>query len=447
MRLPRRQKYFRGEVLIGIIIALGIFMILSQAVMVLAFSAYDLVSYTRARISARHIALEEMETIRNAPFDDVGTIGGIPSGIFEQERQVFRNGQTYTVRTRVNYIDDPFDGLSPTDTLPTDYKRVRVDVSWGGIAQSSFSEVTIVTDIAPDGIETLEGGGTLSILVFDANGEPVPQAQVQIVAASTTPPVNTSYFTSDTGRVTIPGAPICTSCYQITVTKEGFSTDRTYSVSEIENPLKPQATVLEQQLTEISFTIDEFASLALVTTSNTDFLPLPDQIVRVHGEKIIGTDGLDNPVYKFDQDVVTDASGALNIEELEWDTYHIALPPDSTSDIAFTNPISPLAVAPNEIINLQVALTTDSTSSLALRFRNSLDEPVASVAATLKDDTGFEATASSGVEGAPNFGQVFFEALEDKLYTIIATASGYTEHQSNITVSGDTTENILLNNP
>lgn len=446
MSLPSTRKFSQGEVLIGIIIALGIFVILSQAVMALAFSAYDLVSYTRARISARHIALEEIETIRNASFENVGTIGGIPSGIFEQERLVLRNGQSYTVRTRVNYIDDTFDGVSPADLLPADYKRVRVDVSWGGLAESSFSEVTLVTDIAPNGIETIVGGGTLAVLVFDASGEPVPQAQVRI-EASTVPPIDTSYFTSDTGRVTLPGSPACTSCYKITVTKDGFSTDSTYSTSEVENPLKPQATILEAQLTETSFTIDRLSSLSLqsVSTEESGFAVLPNQIIRINGQKTIGTDGLDNPVYKFDQEVVTDGNGALSIDELEWDTYQLSLPSDSTSNIIYSNPISPFTVAPSESTNLLVALTADDGPSLALNFQDSSSAPVASVAAILKDNLGFEASASSGIEGTASFGQVFFNSLEDKLYTLIATASGFVEHQSNITVNGDTIETILLN--
>jgi hypothetical protein len=446
MLLPVKNKApKRGEALIGIIIALGVFLILSQAVISLSFSVYDLVSYIRARISARHIAIESIEIIRNASYDDVGTIGGIPDGIFIQEQAVARNGQSYTIRTRVNFIDDEFDGVAPIDTLPTDYKRVRVDVSWGGISPSSLNEVSLVTDIAPRGIETTVGGGTLSILVFDSNGEPVPQAEVSIVAASAAPPVDATYYTSDLGRITLPGAPICNTCYEISVTKAGFSTERTYSTAEIENPIKPLATVLEEQLTEISFNIDEFARLDLASVGlPPDFSPLPNQIIRVRGEKIIGTDGLDDPVYKFDLDLVTDAAGALSIEELEWDVYHVLLPSDSTLDIASTNPISPFSVLPNDDILLSVSLTPDNGSSLLAIFEDGSSGNVASVAATLKDDLGFEASTSSGISSAPNYGQAFFDSLEDKAYTMIATASGFLEFIGDININGDTVERIIL---
>jgi len=443
MSLPKAPK--RGQSIIGVIIAIGIFVILSQAVATLAFSAYDLISYTRARISARHIALESIEIVRNAPYDDVGTIGGIPTGIFTQEQDVSRNGQNYTIRTRVNYIDDPFDGVSPDDTLPTDYKRVRVDVSWGGVAASNFSEVSVVTDVAPRGIETTAGGGTLSILAFNALGQPVPQAEVLIVANSTTPPVNATYFTSDTGRVTLPGSPICNTCYQITVTKAGMSTDRTYSTTEVENPVKPLVSILEGQLTEVSFAVDTFARLSLTTYGEEPGFPaLPNQIIRIRGEKTIGTNGLDEPVYKFDQEIVTDGSGQLTIEELEWDNYHISLPTDSTVEIAGTNPVSPMSVNPAQEVSLLISLVADSASSLLARFEDGSSLLVASVAAMLEDGVGYEASKSSGVAGVANFGQVFFDGLEDKIYTLTATASGFLELTTDISINGDVSERIIL---
>ncbi len=437
----------KGDTLIGIIIAMGIFMILSQAVITLAFSVYDLVSYSRARISARHIALESMEIIRNAPYDEVGTVGGIPSGIFTQTQSINRNGQTYTIRTRVNYIDDEFDLIFPADTLPTDYKRVRVDVSWGGLAASGFSEVSIVTDISPRGVESTPGGGTLSILVFDGLGEPIGQAEVTVVAADTTPPVNATYFTSDTGRITLPGAPICDGCYQITVTKDGYSTDRTYSTAEVANPEKPHATIREGELTEPSFTIDKFARLDLSTVglAAQGYPALPNQIVRLQLEKTIGTTALDEPVYKFDQDLVTDSEGNLSIEELEWGNYYVLLPDDSTQLIASTNPISPFIVDPEEDVDLLVSLTPEVPSSLNIAFRDSDDNLIASVAATLKDSLGFEASQSSGIEGSANFGQVFFDSLSDQVYTLIATASGLLEHIEDITVTGNTNWEVILN--
>jgi len=304
--------------------------------------------------------------------------------------------------------------------------------------------VSLVTDIAPRGTESAAGTGTLSILVFDALGQPVAQAQVQITA-TTVPPVNATYFTSDTGRVTLPGSPICNTCYQITVTKAGYSTDRTYSTTEVTNPTKPLITVLAAQLTEASFNIDRFARLDVTTLGEEPELAvLPNQIVRIRGQKTIGTDGLDDPVYKFDQEIVTDSAGKLVIEELEWDLAEISLPTDSTVEIAGINPISPISIDPAEDIALLISLATDDQGSLLTRFEDGTSGLVASVAATLKDGVGYEASESSGVTGAANFGQVFFDGLEDKAYTLIATASGFLEFTIDIPVSGDQNERLIL---
>jgi hypothetical protein len=141
-----------------------------------------------------------------------------------QQESIERNKLTYTVKTEIIYYDDPFDGTAATgdDTLSTDYKRVRVEVSWGGLTPSRVGPVVLLTDIVPKGIETTAGGGTLSIIVFDASGAPVPQATVTIIANSVNPPVNITTQTSDNGRVIRPGMPICIACYEITVTKTSF---------------------------------------------------------------------------------------------------------------------------------------------------------------------------------------------------------------------------------
>lgn len=434
---------------IGLIISLGIFTILSQAVITLVVSAYDLIIYTRTRTVARHLVEEELEIIRNAPYDQVGTVGGIPAGNFKQEQTTDRNGLTYTLRTTIVYIDDPFDGFSPTDTLPVDYKRVRVDAYWGGVGGVTPNKYTLYSDIAPRGVETIEGGGTLSVLVFDAGAEPVPQASVRVVASSASPPVDQTYQTNDNGRVVLPGAPICNSCYEITVTKSGYSTDKTYGTASVANPVRPHATILEAQLTEVSFAIDQFASLTINTYGSRDnnFPPLGGQVVRVYGDKIIGTDSLDNNIYKFDQEIVTDTGGGLSIDELEWDNYHFEIPEDSTYNISGTNIPIPLLVAPNQDVSLLMALEPESDNNLLVTFTDVGDTPIASVSAQLKLGPVFTASESSGISGDPDFGQIFFDTLNSATYVLEATAGGFVDFSGNINVSGATLETIILNSP
>ncbi len=431
--LPKKNIE-KGQSLIGILVALAIFSILSQAIFTVVVTSYNLISFNRARITARHLAQEKIELIRNLPYDNVGTQGGIPPGPLPQTETIERNKLNYTVRTTIIYIDDPFDGVAPSDTLPTDYKRVRVEVSWQGTVSSHNSPVVFLTDIAPKSVETTAGGGTLSIIVFDANGNPVPQANVSIVANSTNPPVNLTLQTSSNGRIILPGAPECNSCYQINVTKTGFSTDRTYSTSEVANPTKPHQTIIERQLTEVSFSIDKLSQLTIKTFNGREdnFTPLGNVNFRLVGNKTIGTDTNGQPVFKFDQNLSTNSSGILTLSNIEWDTYQLLLGSLSPYDITGTNPLQPLSILPDTSVDFSVALSPSSNNFFAA-FIDNAGNPIASVSATLSNsDTGFSETKITGLSSEPDFGQVNFSNLTQQDYTLSATAAGYLNFNTNI---------------
>jgi len=235
------------------------------------FGAYQLalkvVSQSKARITATALSNQKIEMVRNLAYDDVGTIGGIPPGTIPETEIITRNNLDYTVKTTIIYIDDPFDGVAPADTLSTDYKRVKVKVSWSG----RFSgDVILITDVVPKGVESEIGGGTLGISVFDASGLGVPQADMHIVNSQVSPPIDVWYQTDSYGDLIIPGAPASIESYQITASKTVpllYSTDRTYGRGEVANPLKPHATIFAGQVTSISFSIDRVSALSVDTQS------------------------------------------------------------------------------------------------------------------------------------------------------------------------------------
>lgn len=439
-------KSARGEIYIGVLIAIGIFLILSQAVVNLMFSSFDLVSFNKARTNAKFIASEHIEYIRNLSFEDVGTVGGIPNGILNQNETRFINGLEYNIKISVIYVDDSFDNTAPNDLLPNDYKRARVDVSWGGLAESGENTVTLVTDIAPNGIESVTGGGTISILVFDSEGNGVSEAEVVIEAPDLDPPISINLETNQNGIIVLPGAPTCTSCYKITVSKEGYSSEKTYSTEEITNPTKPDLTVLEAQLTEISFAIDELANFTLNTTAGieSNFTALGGQIVRMYGTKILGTNEFDEPIYKFDSELVTNSSGTINIPDLEWDTYSFALPDDTTKTLSASSSLIPLAVLPNENVNFSIALSPQTDFSLWGTFVDGSDNLLEDVNVVITESGEEIANLTSGLSTELNFGQIFISNLEDKIYTLSAIKEGYLPYSGSIEISGNMYEKIIL---
>lgn len=442
--LPLKKKISLGQILLSLLLSLTIFAILAHAIFSLTTTSFQFVALSKARITARHLAEERIELIRNLAYDDVGTLGGIPAGRLSQNENIVKNGLNYQVQTSIIYVDDPFDGRSPDDLLSTDYKSVRVDVSWEGVAASRQNPVVLVTNIAPRGIETAVGGGTLSILVFDSNAIPVGQADIHIFADTVNPVVDLNLQTNDNGRVVLPGAPACIECYSITVTKENCSTDRTYTSSEVANPDKPLVSAVEGGLTEVSFAIDKLSTLNIASVADRDnnFDSLGNITFRLRGQKTIGTDVNDLPVYKYDQQLVTEDTGTLTFADVEWDNYELTLP-GGGYDIAGTNPLIPLVILPGTVYDFTFALSLSTNHRLLLVFTDPSLVPIASVSATLSQ-SAYEETKYSGQIDDPDFGQIFFPNLSDLTYNLQATASGFIDFSTTVDVSGYTREKIIL---
>lgn len=220
-----------------------------------------------ARAGATALMEERMEYIRSLPYRDVGTKGGIPDGVLQEEETLEFNDITYQRRVFVQYYDDPTDGTGSNDNndVTQDYKRAKVAVSWQGQGQEKTIESA--SFIMPDGIETSEGGGTLSLRVFDAVGDPVENAEIHIENSSTSPAIDTTTFTDPDGEIRFSGAPAA-SGYEITVSKSGFSQAQTYDRTGTNvNPDPGHLTVASSSVTTASFPIDEVSTVNLETVT------------------------------------------------------------------------------------------------------------------------------------------------------------------------------------
>ena len=100
----------------------------------------------------------------------------------------------------------------------------------------------------------------MSLSVIDAGFQPVVGAQVLVVNPATSPPINTTLFSDAAGQVVIVGAP-ASAGYEITVSKAGYSTARTYAATaQNTNPSPGHLTVALNQTTSETFAIDIVAT-------------------------------------------------------------------------------------------------------------------------------------------------------------------------------------------
>lgn len=436
----------QGFTLIETVVAIGVFSIFFAAIAFIFQQILENVGTSRVRAIALSIGQEKMEVVRNLPYTSVGTVGGIPNGPLQQVENIILNNTTFSVTTSIFYIDDPFDNTAPADAIPADYKRVRIQVTWGGLFPSRFP-VTLVTNIAPKGLESSAGGGTLLIQVLNAQGQPVNNATVTITNTVVVPAINVQTITDTSGKVVIPAAPACISCYNITVTKTGFSTDRTYAFAEIANPLQPPPTVLAGLVTQASFSIDQVSRLTVTsrTTQETGYLPLTGVVFTLVGSKIIGYDTQDRPVAKYSQSFNT-GGGNVGIPNLEWDNYTVDLSASNYS-LAGSTPVLPMSIDPNTNTNTLTILGDPRyTASLLVTFKNSIGELMASVAATVKNTLNLtEFTKITPGTGSANFGQVFFNNLSVGPYYLVASLSGYQEASQSINITTNQQSTIVIN--
>ena len=201
---------------------------------------------SKNRLGAIALANEKMEIVRNLAYDDVGLQGGVaPIGNILQDEDVTANGRSFHVYTQIEYDDDPFDGLvaNNSDSIPTDYKVVRIVVSWQD-GNGQTQEVVSVSRFVPPGLETNVGGAPLAINVANSGGTGVSQASVHIVNNSVSPVINTTIQTDSAGHIMFPSAPASIGEYQFTITKSGYETISTTTATPTFIPIYPHASVV-----------------------------------------------------------------------------------------------------------------------------------------------------------------------------------------------------------
>lgn len=247
------------ESILGITIMLIVFLALYASFDV----ATRLGALNRLRTTALLVANERIEKIRALPYDAVGTIAGLPPGEIPQVEVVTRNGHDFTVRTFIQYVDDPADGSGVGDTLAADYKRIKIEVLY--TYRSATQAFSYVTTVAPRSQEALTGAGILQITVTDAANIPLGGVTTHVVNTTVATSVDITTYTNAQGIVSFPGAWAGTG-YQVVVGKSGYSGAQTYNASSTNpNPSPSPATVAEGFTTGLMFKIDRLSTLNIQT--------------------------------------------------------------------------------------------------------------------------------------------------------------------------------------
>ncbi|MBI2410455.1 MAG: carboxypeptidase regulatory-like domain-containing protein [Candidatus Kerfeldbacteria bacterium] len=437
--IKKQQNKSAGNTLLETIIAIAIFALVTSALYTLIQLGIRVLRDDSARLDAVSIAQAQLETIKNLPYEDIGVVGGIPEGAIEQTTTTIRNNNTFTVETDIRYIDDAFDDVAPTDTVNTDYKKIRVEVRWN--KQVVQKPVILITNIAPEGVETDTGGGTMWVEVYNANAEPIPNATVQVVNTEVDPAISFTSATDSNGQFLLPGADPSVQAYQITISKTGYSSAQTYGVDAETNPHPDPAhlTVVESEVTTATFTIDAVSDLSLHVEDYISHQANTNASIRTTGNKRIGTDLDGNNISKFDRTNTTNGTGDIVYSDIEFDTYTATLS-DGTYDFAGSTPHLPYVLPPDSTVTMTILTAPDASDTLLLTIEDSNTIPLAGATAHLWNaDGSIDLTQTTN-----DSGQTFFTPLISGTFTIDVSADGFMSFSDSIDISGDATLLITL---
>ena len=347
----------RGFTLIETLVGSAIFLIVSIAVYNSFTSLMILANNNQARNIAVQLAAEQLEIIRNISYTNVGLTNGIPLGVLPQAQVLNRGGITFNVLLTVRNVN------FSSSTIQASSKIVEVEVDCPSC--KNFETVTLTGQVSPANLQSAGVGGALVVQVFNGNGEPVEGATVYVQSVATSTVQNTD-VTNNYGILNIIGVPPGANMYKIIVTKDGYSTDQTFAIGEVgnPNPTQPNVTVLDQQVSQVSFSIDKLSKLNFSSVSPL-CVPVSGMDFSLKGTKNIGAS-----VLKYSQNLATNGAGVLNLNSMEWDTYTLT-PTDGAYEIAGINPDSPFSLSPDSIQNVQLVVVPKAHESLMVSVINS----------------------------------------------------------------------------
>ena len=169
-------------------------------------------------------------------------------------------------------------------------------------------------------------------------------------------------------------------------------------------------------------------------------IPIPETTFDLRGEKSVGKDGTDNPIYKYSTTTQTDSNGELILSQMEWDNYYFsnfsAQGQDLDLILSYPSPM-PIYLPPDSTTTVKLGLKAENSLTVNV-LDASTTEPI-SFASVRVYKTGYDQTKLTNEEG-----KTFFIPLETGLYSIEIQMTGYASSTDSVFVSGDVETTIYL---
>jgi type II secretory pathway pseudopilin PulG len=173
-----------GFTLIEAVLAMTLFVIVAAALGGVLTSAISASKVARERTISEQYAMDQIESIRRLPYDQVGTTSGNPPGSISPTRAISVRGLHATLTTLISYVNDP----TPTSyATSANYKRVTVTVTRNDTGKQLARQVTYVAPPARAPYGGLNQAIIEATVVDYALNVPVPGARVDLATGPSAP--------------------------------------------------------------------------------------------------------------------------------------------------------------------------------------------------------------------------------------------------------------------
>ncbi|OGI39128.1 MAG: hypothetical protein A2374_05120 [Candidatus Moranbacteria bacterium RIFOXYB1_FULL_44_23] len=453
IEVPHRDTKYdkKGFSILEVVAATFIFSIVTITIYGSFSAGMKSLAQSKHRIAATKLANEKMEIIRNMPYSDVGTQGGVPEASLIQEETIWRSNQKFNVRTNVIYVDDVLDGVAggtPNDTVSRDYKEARIEVTWGEVSWGKG--VVLVSRFVPDGVESESGGGTFVLNVIDSTGQGISGADVHIENSEVDPQVDTAMETDSTGSILLAGMPAGDRNYKISVSKEFFENISTLPPfpATAYDPTDIHGSVEEGGLSSKTIISDQTGTVG-ITSEDLNSNLVPEMDFHLEGGRIIGTtrEAPSQPVFECDQDFATDGSGGLTLENMSPGNYTVDFAESGYTLIGTEAPLLHFSLAPAQSINVTLLVVSSSINSLIASVKNpTTDEPIKGASVHVFNGTDFDQILTTG-----DSGRVYFPpnldppvTMSSSTYSVEVAADGFENYFGSVDVNQLTQTTIEL---
>ncbi|PJE74148.1 MAG: hypothetical protein COV01_02580 [Candidatus Taylorbacteria bacterium CG10_big_fil_rev_8_21_14_0_10_41_48] len=174
---------------------------------------------------------------------------------------------------------------------------------------------------------------------------------------------------------------------------------------------------------------------------------LPNIVFTMRGNKTIGVDGLENSIYKYDEDVSSGAAGIFSDGSIEWDTYTITIDGLTTGyDISESCETQPVFIAPSDNKTVSLVLSPHTANSLLVDVKNvsgdMLEDAEVRLYRGAYDTTQETSSCGQSFFGGLSQGTV----LDGDAYSIDVTLPGYEPFTSvdDVDASGASRFSVVL---